>query len=194
MRRFTLECVGTVPMLMHAIDEESLRPEKQSEATKPDSTILPDGTLKWWKYAYFDEKIGCYIPTENIYKMAQAAGAKVVYKSRETMSSICAAFVFAEPSRIQLLEDGKPVLRRDDLKPFQKACKSQPSKRDSGRVLRIRPIFYNWSFVCDLVVTSDDIPEDRIRKVLDVAGMRMGLGDWRPLFGRFIADLKLKKE
>ena len=191
MRTFSVEAVGMCPLLMHGMNEETLEPESQSEGSKPDSTILPSGP-KWWGYAYFDAEIGCYIPAENIYKMHEMAGNKVVFKSPEKMGGIAKSFIFAQPDKIQLLEDGKPVTRLEDLKPFKKACDSRGGK-GGGRVLRIRPIFYKWSINYELVVINDDIPEDRILKVVELAGIRIGLCDWRPLFGRFIADIKLKK-
>lgn len=194
MRRFRLEMVGMVPLLMHSLDPDCLDPSKPAGKTKPDGFIGPNGSPEWWKYAYFDEKIGCYVPSDCIYKMMQDAGSKVIYRGKERMGNVCKSYVFASPDKIHLLEKGKPVLKLEDLVPFKKACNGQGGKKGSGRVLRIRPIFFSWSCVCDLVVTNDDIPEERLRETVDVAGIGVGVLDWRPLFGRFVADLKLIKD
>jgi len=59
-----------------------------------------------------------------------------------------------------------------------------------AKVMRTRPRFSGWTstFVCefdDAVLTLNDV-----REILDDAGRLVGVGDWRPKYGRFtIAEL-----
>ena len=58
-----------------------------------------------------------------------------------------------------------------------------------NRVLRTRPKFDTWSCTFVLDVDPELIDEPKLRQWLDIAGRRLGLGDWRPeksgVFGRF---------
>lgn len=53
----------------------------------------------------------------------------------------------------------------------------------------MRPRFDRWSLSLHIVVDTAQIDESRIREVFDMAGSRVGLGDFRParkgIFGKF---------
>lgn len=59
-----------------------------------------------------------------------------------------------------------------------------------GRVLCHRPIFNDWSITFTLDIDTDMISVKLVREVIDAAGKRIGLGDFRPArkgpFGRFV--------
>lgn len=54
-----------------------------------------------------------------------------------------------------------------------------------ARIMRTRPIFNNWT--CEVVVNYDDEQVDKrqVLKWAEDAGQQVGLGDWRPKYGRF---------
>ena len=56
----------------------------------------------------------------------------------------------------------------------------------TSRIMRTRPKFDKWNleFSCD----TDDaqINEADVRGILETAGRSVGLGDWRPRYGRFL--------
>lgn len=58
-----------------------------------------------------------------------------------------------------------------------------------GRIMAHRPRFDAWACNCTLVVDTDLFSERLIRELVDTAGQRVGLGDFRPArrgpFGRF---------
>ena len=58
----------------------------------------------------------------------------------------------------------------------------------TSRVMRTRPRFPAWA--ADLAV--DYLPsllnEHDVRRFVVVAGEQVGVGDWRPRFGRFLVD------
>jgi hypothetical protein len=53
----------------------------------------------------------------------------------------------------------------------------------------IRPRFDRWAFAASFLADSDSIGEDVIRELVDIAGSRIGIGDFRPqrrgVFGKF---------
>jgi hypothetical protein len=61
-----------------------------------------------------------------------------------------------------------------------------------GRIQRHRPIFHNWGFTFDVVLDTSEISESLFRQLVDAAGSKVGLGNYRPErkgpFGRFRVD------
>jgi hypothetical protein len=59
-----------------------------------------------------------------------------------------------------------------------------------GRFLCFRPIFHDWSISFDLSLDTSILTEKYLREVVDNAGKRVGLGDFRPAckgpFGKFV--------
>jgi len=58
-----------------------------------------------------------------------------------------------------------------------------------GRIVRHRPRFDQWSFTATLDIDEEVFSEKLIRELVDIAGKRVGIGDFRPSrrgpFGRF---------
>jgi hypothetical protein len=56
------------------------------------------------------------------------------------------------------------------------------------RIMRTRPIFYDWSLKFSLHYNEDLINESQLKKAIEDAGAIVGLGDWRPEHGRFLLE------
>ena len=57
----------------------------------------------------------------------------------------------------------------------------------TARVARMRPVFEVWSCVVELNVETTLVNPARVDEWLTVAGTQVGVGDWRPQNGRFVA-------
>lgn len=57
------------------------------------------------------------------------------------------------------------------------------------RIMRARPIFRNWSVTFDLEYAQETINRERVIEYMMIAGAEVGLGDWRPKFGRFSVEV-----
>jgi hypothetical protein len=59
-----------------------------------------------------------------------------------------------------------------------------------GRILCHRPIFNDWSLSCEVVLDTEILSAKLLREIVDAAGKRIGLGDFRPdckgPYGRFV--------
>lgn len=58
----------------------------------------------------------------------------------------------------------------------------------SSRITRMRPIFHNWSAVISIQVEDTLVNPSRVDEWMEVAGTQVGIGDWRPQYGRFTAE------
>ena len=57
-----------------------------------------------------------------------------------------------------------------------------------ARIMRMRPIFEEWSFEATVHYDEMAINKDSLLELLDIAGTK-GLGDWRPKYGRFVVEV-----
>jgi hypothetical protein len=67
-----------------------------------------------------------------------------------------------------------------------------------GRILRHRPMFDDWSLAFDMSIDTSIIDLKLSRQIIDDAGKRVGLGDFRPQtkgpFGKFVVTLWKEKK
>jgi hypothetical protein len=60
-----------------------------------------------------------------------------------------------------------------------------PAKVGQARIMRTRPKFGNWSANVTVSFHDSDIDRQTIEELMVIAGEIIGVGDWRPRFGRF---------
>lgn len=160
---------GNSPLLMHAFplvpleSMEKRSPEEQAENAAyrdPDTNML-------------------YIPGVNIQRALVAAATFSKGKGRASLQKPVAACVLITPERCSLKVADYIIDARPVVIPATK-----------GRVLRFRPRLDNWE--TGFIVEYDDnlLTEAELRRVIDDAGQRVGLLDFRPSkngpFGRFM--------
>lgn len=129
---------------------------------------------------YYDEEMGVYIPGENIDSMLVGPAKKL----RLGTAFKSAVFVTED---LPLIYDGPRTpdeLWQDKRFRFRKAVKVQ-----TNRLVRTRPQFLNWSLKVPITILDGaEIDADQVLEVAHIAGERIGLGDWRPRFGRFTVE------
>ena len=87
-------------------------------------------------------------------------------------------------------EDGTFDFEHKDLKPCDLYNTDQyvdmrTVKVGTAKTIRTRPLFQNWesTFVCYL--DTDKMNPEQLQQIVENAGNYVGLGDYRPRFGRF---------
>lgn len=58
----------------------------------------------------------------------------------------------------------------------------------SARISRMRPIFNDWSCVITLNYEDTLLNVSRLDDWMHIAGTQVGVGDWRPQYGRFTVE------
>jgi len=104
---------------------------------------------------------------------------KVTGKGKATYSKIIGYAVIVHPAQI--------LHEITDVKEYT-VLAVNPNTR--GRSPLCRPMLPNWRLCFEVIYDSDEIPKEALKECLDIAGKRVGIGDWRPAkkgtFGRFI--------
>ncbi|PVE26447.1 hypothetical protein DC522_01400 [Microvirga sp. KLBC 81] len=58
-------------------------------------------------------------------------------------------------------------------------------KVQQNKVMRTRPIFQNWACEISVDFMPDQLNRSEVEEMVQTAGKIIGIGDWRPKFGRF---------
>lgn len=62
-------------------------------------------------------------------------------------------------------------------------------KINNVKIMRYRPIFKKWSIAATIAFNEDVVSESDVKKALLDGGNLIGLGDYRPRFGRFDTEV-----
>jgi hypothetical protein len=74
---------------------------------------------------------------------------------------------------------------------WETGCFDQRSvKVGTSKITRTRPMFLGWSLTVDFVLDTEILNLDDLILCVDNAGRLVGIGDYRPRFGRFDAIVK----
>lgn len=59
----------------------------------------------------------------------------------------------------------------------------------TAKTMRTRPMFNAWSTTFEVEYFDDTLDSDQVEMIARVAGEQIGIGDWRPRYGRFKSEL-----
>lgn len=182
MLNINIRIDGITPMLMHAFSDEAQ--EAASSGMKTSAAASDRGTAKEQaeKCLYLSaDGVTIIIPQPNIFSCIVEAGKFFkAGKSKVTTlrTSIIPACVFFNESEFPLINEGWSVDTRAVRMPST-----------GGRIQRHRPIFERWAIEFSVDLDTSEMSERLFREIVDAAGNKIGLGDFRPAckgpFGRF---------
>jgi hypothetical protein len=147
---------------VHSRARDPQTPEEDAESRL---YVLPDGQT--------------YFPAENLRQSCiTAAGRHKI--GRRSASTDAAAALSIEPDAMPLIGEWHTDSRAVVI----------PATK--GRLLRHRPMFDKWTISFNMLIVSSMFDVNLARRVLDDAGLYVGIGDFRPQkkgpFGRFQVD------
>lgn len=185
MKMYKIKIKSASPMLHHG--SQSVGMEKV-ELKKKGGTALLGDSEEWKKTIYFDEKVGVHLPASVFEACLINAGKQFKVTGRKTATEYIKSGVFCMEECLPFLVDGSPIKTLDDERIIiDKRTTKNPSTR--GRNMRYRARFDKWSSEFTIMVNSDDyITSDLLKEIIKYAGMFVGVGDYRPRFGRFMLD------
>jgi len=57
-----------------------------------------------------------------------------------------------------------------------------------NRIMRTRPLFRTWSLTFEVLYNASQLNLEEIAEFVRIGGEQIGLGDWRPRFGRYVVE------
>jgi hypothetical protein len=186
---FTITLAGTSALLMHNSRlSNPLDPATKAlkavtgKRMKTDDDHQQIAYLEFCGGLYHDEQLGPYIPGENIAR-ALLDGAKLT-----KMGTRVTRGLFIKSDVNPLVDYGGP---RDVTGLWERGFRHMASaKNGQNRIMRTRPWFPQWRVQADGVLDPSVLELADLVAIADNAGQFIGLGDWRPRFGRFTATVE----
>ncbi len=187
MRTLSLKLTGVSPLLMHnGQTADPLNPfskamkQVSGKKKKTEADFLELAKIEFNAGLYLsDDKQSLVIPTY-VLEATLLGGAKKV-KSGQA----CKAGLFVDNDAVlhydgetspgALWETGAHVMKTG-------------VRVGMARVMRTRPILRNWSCVVEVSYSDELLNPQDILEFAVHAGQSVGIGDWRPKFGRFTAS------
>lgn len=184
MRSIKVEIQGTAPLLLNKFtDEAQMEASSGTRLTNKGDRGTPRDQAE--KKLYTNEQGYPGVPQPNVFRCLIDAGT--FFKSGKSKittqkSSMLPACLEIEELFIEIdSDDGWDV----DTRPVR-----IPST--GGRILCHRPSFNDWKIGFTLSYDPDMISGKLVREIVDAAGKRIGLGDFRPAckgpFGKFVVS------
>ncbi len=158
---------GTSSLLLHRFSMEP------TDNSKKDNQYNAEDEVK--KHNYFDEEIGCYVPSTQIEASMREAG-KNFKNGRASCKALVESSVFCEEEKIPLNK------REPDEVDTRPVCIMR------NKIIRHRPKYVNWQLTFHLRFDSDRLTAEKVKNILAEAGAVKGIGDYRPKFGRFTVE------
>lgn len=186
MKKANYTIQGTQPLLMHserlANPFDPLTREMKAIAGKRKKTeddLSELARLEWEGGLYHDETIGIYVPAYNL--LAAFVGGGKVQKLGSTVKR--AALVLGDKIELQFDGPKEPkALFADEHKRF---VDMRSVKVGTSKVMRCRPIFRKWKLTFVVGFDESSLQRHDLDRVVRDTGEMVGLGDYRPRFGRF---------
>jgi len=182
---------GTAPLLQHRFPVPEFG--NLSKGGRK-STGAIDYSTEWKEYFYSNGgKI--YQPSSHIEGalIKAAAGFKIAGKRGRSYKDLFSAAILIDPERIPHNMDVPEELDADADKPLY--LDVRPVVVQRARIVRVRPAFRaGWELSFEITVSDDEVQPDLLQDVLILAGRSVGIGDFRPKFGRFaVVEFKTHK-
>lgn len=211
---------GITPLLMHQDDVDAADrleawrkdPANKNLQTKGDDRSPP---WTWHSYLYTDGE-HLAIPIDNLMACLRDAGAKVILKKQTTLKSASQSGLFIGQQFADFFVAGKQIPaaaiyairtltfpeQKEAVKKLGFTLFAKRARVGQAKHVRVRPRFDSWKATFTIEVLAPEITKEHLISLLDVAGDKQGLCDWRPgppkggqpgRFGRFVVETKFHK-
>lgn len=188
MEEIRFKITGVAPMLMHSdrfanpLDPATkAHKELTSKRKKTDEDIAAIAESEWKGSLYWSKEIGIFMPTMNVRK-SLIEGARL----NKLGKHIERAVIFLSEAA-KLIYSGPQD--KNELWNDERFVDARSVVVSRSRLIRYRPVFREWSFHVDIVFDENIINLSDVVMCFQNAGRVVGLGDFRPMFGRYSVEV-----
>lgn len=174
---------GVTPLLMNRFTEEAALAATNSTRTSAGAREQGTPREQATKRVYVDEGGNVVIPQPNLLRCIMEGGRffKIGKKQVTTQKTSLIPACVDIPALVLKLQYREPW--DVDTRPVRIPA-------TGGRILCHRPLFNEWAIAFTLELDTDILNPKLLRDIIDAAGKRIGLGDFRPdtkgPFGKFV--------
>ncbi len=176
MKLFNVTIEGIAPLLhaRHPTPDEQEKITNRSAKGGRKTKALTDAE-QYAMHSYTDKKGKFIQPGEMIEAALTKAGSNFRAEGKKTFKEIFKSGLFITP--VEILHE---------IQKFEPDARWGKNPATGGAVWVVRPKAEQWRLSFTLnVVLDEKIPQEVLRDALDYAGLFVGIGAWRPKWGRF---------
>lgn len=182
MKKYSCTIEGVCPSLQHKFGVQA-----QTEAAQTVKMVSGqrDFSGEWRDTCYL---LGNEIvqPAEHIWQsmVRSAVNFRIKGKGRKTYKDMVSRAVIVEPDLIPFGIELPEEITTDPSQPVY--VDIRPVRIQRARVMRERlALRKGWKLSFELLCLDDQFPTEVLQSILGYAGTSIGIGDYRPRFGRF---------
>lgn len=183
MNIIKLKMKATCPMLMHGdrfanpLDPATkAHKELTSKRKKTDEDYEAIAKSEFLGSLYIDQD-GPFIPSMNL-DAAFVESAKMQKLGRHAKRGLMVL-----EDKVHLHYDGPRVAEKLAADP--RFIDMRGVRVSMAKLMRCRPRFNDWTAECSVAFDPEQINDNEVRQIIENAGRLVGVGDFRPRFGRF---------
>lgn len=187
MDKITFKVTGVTPLLMHngrlanPFDQHAIAIKTiTSKRKKTEDDQLSLFWLEWQGGLYWDEETGPYIPGANLESFLND-GARVHRRGQDILRGV---IMLEDKAKLSCNWPKKKELRAIFDSGEFNDVRGVVNPSTSGRTMRCRPIFKEWSCEATFSFDPEVVSRDDMILFAGVAGKRAGLCDGKPKYGR----------
>ena len=181
---------GTTPLITHNIRlANPLDPIAKAmkaisaKRKKTEDDHLQLARLEFEGGLYLDPEVGPYIPGENVEKCI-IEGARITKQGKQVERGL-----FITDNVVPLIYEGPRT--PESLWSDENFRHTAAVRVGQQRVMRTRPVFRTWALDADGELDPGLLAPETLQELLDDAGAMVGIGDFRPRYGRFSAKVEV---
>jgi len=174
---------GISPLIMHngqtadPLNQYSKAIKKiTAKRKKTDADYEKLSELEWYAGLYVNDDGRVIVPGDCLTAMLRDAAKK------QRLGKLFSSAVFCDDDALLEYEGPK---KTDKMFQSGKFTSRMLVRVTTAKVLRTRPIFKDWSTTFEVKYYPTEINIDQVKEAVETAGRVIGLGDYRPRFGRF---------
>lgn len=157
---------------------------KKTRRTDDDYMELRD--LEMRSKIHWSDGVGIVVPTT----WFTAGVGAVSYRVAKLSKADSRAAIFADETIVPLVyRDMDKVKTPEDIVKSNKFRHMMTLKQGQVRVVKAVPIFHDWTFTVGFEFDDKMIDPGSLESIIKYAGKFGGFGDFRPTFGRAIAEV-----
>lgn len=190
---FTITLTGTRPYIMHSdrmvdpLDPITKAHKKltSKKTGKTEADLIEIARLEFFGALYVDSQIGPYVPGDNFQRALADAS------TMNRLGTKVERGVFID-SDVNPLSYSGPRTAEElwEVESFQyRRSVKQGVGKKAPRIMKTRPIFRQWRCQAHGLLDESQLSFDDLCMIAENAGTFIGIGDWRPRFGRFTAEV-----
>ena len=181
-QRYQCKIIGATPLLCHnGLLADPVNPIVRmikpisGKRDKTESDYLEMSRLEWHGGLYLKDGKPC-IPGEVIEACLMEAARK-----RKKGKQAQAGIIVPDDSLIEYDGPQDPAEMWESGDFIHKVG----VKVQRNKVMRTRPIFKKWALSLEILYLDSLLNKSEVESFVEIAGQIIGIGDWRPKFGRF---------